>query len=1041
MNRALPHIILLVPILLSWTNLQAQDEGLDLKAQGKSYENNRQFAEAIESYEKAIPFLQVKKDLLPYYETIRDLSYCYLDVNAYEKASTSIVGGIAHYEARFQDSFLVIYPKMIHCKGQVHLDQNEYKKARRANRKALFHYQKLEDEKERKKYTSFMYNNIGAAYSNERLIDSALFFYEKSLPLKLEVLGPSSRSTLSTLRNISRIYQNWGQLDKAIETVTVALNAALEVGDKVGEAKAYDGLSQMYQRKYDFETSKAYISKTFEIYKALGPSYREDMAFTYHQMGNVLETQRKHKESVEWYWKAKNEKRDFYKGPSYSEGLTTMNLGKAFNYMAEQKKEDPSFDYEGMSVEELRAQSIAYFEENERIFESTIPNDHVRYIELWLSKGVCYLEGGDSLKAHQLFLKAYQLAYKKTPEKSYDRSLSCLNLSRTHSDIDSAIYLCQQGLWELSKGWEYDGPEGNPSPKEVFYDHWSLILLEHKSTRLFDKYLIDNNYEALKTGISAVKSGDDLIQDSRTALLTSSAKMDLAEIGYDLYAQGLNMLFELKDQNLHGDVFDFMEKSKSLLLLEELQKGRHVQGLLLPDSTLSKIERLNERINRIKIEQDKVANSDSIAIYGTQLFELNKELNALEEAIEKAYPVIKKSRDFSKIPNLKEVQKGLQADEVIYEYVETSEEVYILRIKQKDSQFFKVARSTYKDALDSLIALINDPKIALEKSNSKEVWKAFTRLSHHLYKKLLPGHSNENLIIIPDGQLHYLPFDVLLVKAVEEEVINYSQLPYLIKTSIIRYGFSTSILLSEAPAQKQSKNLLAFAPNYSASTSGDSLSRQGFGNLKYAIQEVERISMLFQSKKYVNEEAKESTFKRLAREHNYLHLAMHAYIDAANPMLSGMVFSDTEKDNILHAYEIYAMDIPSELVVLSACNTNIGQFREGEGVLSLARAFKYAGVQDIVTTMWQADDEATQAIMTQFYQGLNKGVCKAKALQEAKINYLNNSDHAFPHYWAASVLLDGQLQADKGNSYLYLVFLMILGLMILFFLNRKFQWV
>lgn len=1037
MKRALPHILLLVPILLCWTQLQAQDEGLDLKAQGKIFENNRQFTEAIESYEKAINLLQNREDLLPYYEVIRDLSYCYLDVNAYEKASTTINYGIKHYEDRFQDSFLVIYPKMMHCKGQVHLDQNEYKKARRANRKALFHYQKLEDEKERKKYTAFMYNNIGAAYSNERLIDSALFYYEKSLPLKLEVLGPSSRSTQSTLRNISRIYQDWGQLDKAIETVTLALDAALKEDDKVGEAKAYDGLSQMYQRKYDFETSLAFISKTFEIYKSLGPTYQEEMAFTIHQMGNVLETQRK----VEWYEKAKNELRNYHKGSSYYEGLSTMNLGKAFNYMAEQKKEDSTFDFQGMSVEELRARSIAYYEENERIFEASIPDDHPRYIELWLSKGVCYLEGGDSLKAHQLFLKAYQRAYEKTPEKSYDRSLSCLNLSRTHSNIDSAIFLCQQGLWELSNGWEYEGFEENPSPKEVFYDHWSLILLEHKSARLFNKYLINKDEEALKTGLAAVKSGDNLIQDARTALLTSSAKMDLAEIGYDLYGQGLNMLFELKDQDLHGDVFDFMEKSKSLLLLEELQKGRHVQGLLLPDSTLSKIQRLNESINRIKVEQDKVDNSDSIAIYGSQLFELNKELSLLEKGIEEAYPVIKKSRDFSKIPELEEVQKDLQANEVIYEYVETSNEVYILRIQQNESRFFKVPRERYKHALDSLIALINDPKIALEKSNSVEVWKAFTRLSHHLYKQLLPNHTNEHVIIIPDGQLHYLPFDVLLVKPVEEAIINYSQLPYLIKTAIIRYGFSTAILLSEAPEQRPNKSLLAFAPNYSSSTSSDSLSRQGFGNLKYAIRGVNRISTLFQSKKYVNEEAKESTFKKLAKEHNYLHLAMHAYIDAENPMLSGMVFSDTEKDNVLHAYEIYAMDIPSELVVLSACNTNVGAFREGEGVLSLARAFKYAGVQDIVTTMWQADDEATEAIMTQFYKRLNKGDSKAKALQDAKITYLNNSDHAFPHYWAASILLDGQLQTEQGKDYLYLIFLMMIGLMALFYLNRKFQWI
>jgi CHAT domain-containing protein len=176
-----------------------------------------------------------------------------------------------------------------------------------------------------------------------------------------------------------------------------------------------------------------------------------------------------------------------------------------------------------------------------------------------------------------------------------------------------------------------------------------------------------------------------------------------------------------------------------------------------------------------------------------------------------------------------------------------------------------------------------------------------------------------------------------------------------------------------------------------------------------------------------------------------IHLAMHGLLNPQSELLSSLAFTETnnpKSDNFLHAYEISQMELNADLVVLSACETGYGKFQEGNGLTSLARSFMYAGVPALVVSLWQVNDAATANIMTTFYDELSKGKDKARALQIAKLDYLENAKGlgAHPAFWSPFVLLGNEDSIVLGSSFVYWPWLVGVGALLLsfaLFLGRR----
>jgi len=194
-----------------------------------------------------------------------------------------------------------------------------------------------------------------------------------------------------------------------------------------------------------------------------------------------------------------------------------------------------------------------------------------------------------------------------------------------------------------------------------------------------------------------------------------------------------------------------------------------------------------------------------------------------------------------------------------------------------------------------------------------------------------------------------------------------------------------------------------------------------FIDLKWSKKEIETISELFPfSSIHLYKDATERKFKEMAPKARIIHLATHAIINDANPMTSKLAFStvrDSKEDGFLNTYELYRMKLSAELVVLSACNTGYGKIIKGEGIMSMARGFKYSGCNSLIVSLWPLDDRSTSNIIREFYLGLIRGKTKDSALRDAKLKYLENANsiQADPLFWAGLVSI-GRVDSMKLST-------------------------
>ena len=209
-------------------------------------------------------------------------------------------------------------------------------------------------------------------------------------------------------------------------------------------------------------------------------------------------------------------------------------------------------------------------------------------------------------------------------------------------------------------------------------------------------------------------------------------------------------------------------------------------------------------------------------------------------------------------------------------------------------------------------------------------------------------------------------------------------------------------------------------------------------------EEIRAISNIVNGQYYYGSQAIEANFKKNAGNYNILHLALHGEVDNERPENSKLYFTkskDTLEDNLLYGHELFALDIPAELTVLSACNTGTGKIAKGEGVMSLGTAFQYAGTKSLLLTGWDVSDSTTPELMKLFYTNLSEGMDKAKALQQAKLQYLNTADinRLDPFYWGAFYLVGDAtpMHFDNGTPWYWIVGLLTLILVGLALIRKR----
>jgi CHAT domain-containing protein len=392
---------------------------------------------------------------------------------------------------------------------------------------------------------------------------------------------------------------------------------------------------------------------------------------------------------------------------------------------------------------------------------------------------------------------------------------------------------------------------------------------------------------------------------------------------------------------------------------------------------------------------------EKIALWKNKIYELKNNLSKIQDSIKEQnqtyYQLNVKSFD---IANLR---KSLHADELLVKYILTDSYLYTFLISRNNIEVIpKLEKTKVVGTLKTCLNALKQRKPNYQESFQDLSLLLFNKIAYQDYKKL---------IIIPDGALNYFPFEVLDAK-------------------MPRISYASSMLLYQEqitiPLTSENLNIGAF----SASNNNSKLPKVS--------DEILDILKIFQGKAFLN--ASKTDFLKEANSYNILHLAMHSNIDELQPEFSSLNFYG-ENDNKLFISELYIESLKANMVVLSACDTGNGFYENGEGVISMSRAFNYAGIPSTVMSLWKVDDKATATIMTFFYKHLKDGETKDEALKNAKLDYLENTKDELlkhPYYWSGFVVT-GNTDAlvKSANHWMYLLILPFIA--IGFFRKKLFQ--
>jgi len=464
--------------------------------------------------------------------------------------------------------------------------------------------------------------------------------------------------------------------------------------------------------------------------------------------------------------------------------------------------------------------------------------------------------------------------------------------------------------------------------------------------------------------------------------------------------------------------FQISEQTKAVVLAEVLYKKviKRVAGV--PAALLERERQCHEQIARF---EKKLTEPDG-AVFKDSLFYAKRQRESLEKQMEENYPEYGKALfGYRHSVSPDSVRRQLPADAALIEYFlgDSTLSTFLLT---KDT--FWVQQQALPRDFDKTIAdfrkTTGDWNFAADSSTaaSRLFLKNGRMLYQYLLEKPLALTTLPRLFIVPDGQLNYLPFELLQTREYSGQWID-RDVPFLLADRSVSYRFSCRI----NPARRMSEGWGGFGMEYNESTLSaieqdqddqPLLALRNYGKLPYADDEILAISGILGGSFWLNEAATRKNFLQHAERYGILHLAMHGFVDEQNPLRSRLLFSKSvaEEDPFVYASDLYNLQLTAGLAVLSACQSGTGAWKRGEGVMSLARAFAFAGCPSMVMSLWSVSDQSTSALMVEFYQQLRAGKNKDEALRAAKLRYLQtvSPEYAKPVYWAGFVPV-GEMEA------------------------------
>jgi CHAT domain-containing protein len=903
-----------------------------------------------------------------------------------------------------------------------------------------------------------IYFSVGKIYLDKGLdFSKALIFNEKALDIRRKSLPPNHPKLAQSCNNTAMLLQRKGRFAaaKILATEAVAIKSAAPKVDSLSLMRSLYELAINARMLGDYDDAIETATKVQSFARILKDSFY--MGESFLTLGSCQFYLTNYQNAIENYSAAQKILEAInQRTPSVKSQREIIfchaNLGVAYRFM---KKNTESLD-ELEAAQKLYLDLFTTSKDSILITNAAISTFEMANTEAETDKTAALKRYDEAIK---LFGDAKIPPVVECWKKRGDVLLALKQPNLALENYQNAIAVLLGKEADLMQT-----PSLNDAPASLEL----LDALAAKSAVLRDFYA---NSLGFKANYAVLKKCDTLITRLMTTYDSDNSKYILAEKAAPIYAQAIALAarfhHDLKTNNASefaNDALNFCEKNRAIALTDNAKDRRAKNFGGIPPTLLATESDLKSDIAFAQKElydaPDSLKNSRQNA-----LFEAKQAFSVFQKDLEKQFPkYFELKYQFQGPLSINALQSRLDANSAAIEYFIADSSLTILAFSKNSFQIFE-KKWTPEEKSGQAPQYIVDFQ-PFRRSLSDEKWlsdssnvakTAFLNNGFSLYKTLLESPLNflkeqnaqdkiTRLRIIPDGALSYLPFEMLLTNGNSTDWKGRNT-PYLLRDYAISYAYSARLLednartdgrnfggfgieYDEAMLQKiaadsalpRSSNVVRI--DYGASAVATVAASRGMNlsRLTFADDEVRNIgNLLGNPTVFLNSDATKANFLKNAPNYGILHLAMHGAIDAKNPLNSGLIFSknNDSTNNYLSGYDLFGQQLHAGLAVLSACNTGNGELQRGEGVMSLARAFAFAGCPSTVMSLWSIADESTSQIMLNFYKYLKAGDPKDVALQKAKLDYLSTCppQYQIPNYWGATVIIGNIAPVDFRNWY------------------------
>ena len=592
----------------------------------------------------------------------------------------------------------------------------------------------------------------------------------------------------------------------------------------------------------------------------------------------------------------------------------------------------------------------------------------------------------------------------------YALSYSQLKLGKFESAYENLLLAAEYFGYNYLQEGKLDQIQ-RPTTLRYFMNVYSDVIksmseLEICGINVTDHESILNDALSLEKHINEIiRTSDSKIHHNYKAIMASSKFIDFK--------------LDQKDKSSKYEALIVSENKKSRQLKEYLNVNRILDNSIVPEKIITQKSNIEIEISKATDAINDALKAGEITSYIDSLkrehFNKKVILSSLIDSID-YYSDLHEDYVYD-VEAIKQIQRSLPDDQSIIEFFAGDDVIFSFLIKKDTLLTFKIEDGKWvndlvKDYRENIYNYWVDQEGISDqyKLRNNDFFELSTALYEHLIAPI-SDHLTENLLIIPDANLYMLPFETLLTTC-HPCAEDLSKCDFMVKSSSISYAPSLEFVTRKGGPQnkKASLNKLAvFAPSYANVTTTEDNNmnlRASLHPLKYNNYEATGIVNIVPSDSYINEGASLEAFKSNSPNYRIVHLASHAKSNIEDGDLSFLAFNNTKdstQEYKLYARDVATLPITAEMVVLSACETGLGENISGEGVIGLARSFFLTGVECVVASLWSVNDASSADFMLEFYKHIKDGESKSASLRAGKLKLIENKITADPFFWAPFV--------------------------------------